>query len=487
MSISNFDQISSAFNEFNVPGDSPLRDILRKPIPTYEAAHKALQEIAACFRGEIGTQNPHLVERVTPLLNAEIDRVRRAIQVKFDSQRGTLKIPESLEMLEFPIAPDTDLSKNTPRSIECTIDGQKVYLHREMIVAFVSKKYCIDVPPAFKDLFLGRVLEGMSKEIWQKTLTPKTIVELGDLAVAGVFLGDYTDRGANDIEILTLLLCLRMENPTSVHLIRGNHEDLGMQREYSPEGTWVVWHTADLFDFYESLPLALCVTVKDQSGRSQYVHFSHGAFSPAVDLAPLFESTGSGMVVRQNPLMTERKFETGEAAEKQRRAFQRIKDIPKAATQGSAYTWSDIGSQRAPSERTLPGETALGHTLSPEDIHEYGRWAGGKSPIKAFFMGHKHIFNEWRVVRKKRPEGGQVEQKKVIATTLPVGRAGGAYSVYQEVRQGILLQAAPKVKDWTKQLAVSEGTGKDTVLRFQGTPCGMYECLRLMPVLSTIS
>jgi hypothetical protein len=304
--------------------------------------------------------------------------------VKFDSQRGTLKIPESLEMLEFPIAPDTDLSKNTPRSIECTIDGQKVYLHREMIVAFVSKKYCIDVPPAFKDLFLGRVLEGMSKEIWQKTLTPKTIVELGDLAVAGVFLGDYTDRGANDIEILTLLLCLRMENPTSVHLIRGNHEDLGMQREYSPEGTWVVWHTADLFDFYESLPLALCVTVKDQSGRSQYVHFSHGAFSPAVDLAPLFESTGSGMVVRQNPLMTERKFRN----KKEQMAFENLKEgLSEAAIQALAYTWSEVSTQRAPLGRAEEGTPEPGYKLSSEDTRNYGRYTGGGSPIKFFFHG----------------------------------------------------------------------------------------------------
>ena len=53
MCISDFSyQATSAFDEFKVPLDSPLRDILRKPIPTYEAAQQALQEIASCFKGK---------------------------------------------------------------------------------------------------------------------------------------------------------------------------------------------------------------------------------------------------------------------------------------------------------------------------------------------------------------------------------------------------------------------------------------------------
>ena len=129
-----------------------------------------------------------------------------------------------------------------------------------------------------------------------------------------------TDCGANDIEVLTLLLRLRMVNPTSVHLIRGNHEDVGMQMEYSLEGPWMSGHKEALSNCYKSMPLALCVTVKDESGGSQYVHFSHGAFSPAVYLAPLFESTSSGMVVKQKPRMTKRKFKN----EKEQMAFENL-------------------------------------------------------------------------------------------------------------------------------------------------------------------
>lgn len=42
---------------------------------------------------------------------------------------------------------------------------------------------------------------------------------------AGQLLGDFVDRGPHSLEVLALLLSLKVAYPTSIFLIRGNHED----------------------------------------------------------------------------------------------------------------------------------------------------------------------------------------------------------------------------------------------------------------------
>ena len=60
-----------------------------------------------------------------------------------------------------------------------------------------------------------------------------------------VFLGDIVDRGADSLGALTSVVKGRLEKPSSIHLLMGNHEGRGISR-FSPA------------DFWDSLPQDQC-------------------------------------------------------------------------------------------------------------------------------------------------------------------------------------------------------------------------------------
>jgi serine/threonine-protein phosphatase PP1 catalytic subunit len=47
-----------------------------------------------------------------------------------------------------------------------------------------------------------------------------------------LFLGDYVDRGKNNLETILLLLCYKLRYPENFFLLRGNHECAGITRIY---------------------------------------------------------------------------------------------------------------------------------------------------------------------------------------------------------------------------------------------------------------
>lgn len=268
-----------------------------------------------------------------------------------------------------------------------------------------------------------------------------------------VLLGDYIDRGVNDLEILSLLLAFRMENPTSVFLIRGNHEDVELSLRYTSDEWFLREHRELLSDCFETFPMSLCVASQESyttpSGiaKHQYVHFSHGLFSPA-SISSIFLDGSTGVFLQEKQPVFKPFLR---ASEKANHAFselmRKFQGIP-AALDSAGNMWSDIGEETGPSQR------GLGYVYSIEDVRLSLQSAAFRSDeLCACYRGHQHDFQEH--VCERKPESLKARYK-VVATTLAAAMSSGYFEqeMLRQNIQGVILTVRPKVSDWQKQMVL---------------------------------
>lgn len=265
-----------------------------------------------------------------------------------------------------------------------------------------------------------------------------------------IFLGDYVDRGINDIEVLTLLLTLRMENPSSIFLIRGNHEEIKTNLHYNVEPEFFHTHSKPISSCYQSFPLSVCVGTqeyidKETNPRKQFIYFCHALFSPAITLADFLQD--DTQTIRLLPSYAPFKHPPYPMTKQALTAYMRLKSEFQANTLAcnvTHCTWSDIDETPHTSSR------GAGYVFSPEQVRLYFQSnTNSKVSIEALFRGHQHKFLEWSLPNDQ-------EENHVRVTTLAPSSLKSKMPGMQSHQhiQGLLLTIQPAVKNWTKQATI---------------------------------
>lgn len=98
-----------------------------------------------------------------------------------------------------------------------------------------------------------------------------------------IFLGDYIDRGPKNIEVLTLIINLKINNPLNVFEIKGNHEDVLLssqdlaqelyQRSRSERFARKRYYSLKGY-LFKLFPSAIFLNYGE--GQDAWIHLSHG-------------------------------------------------------------------------------------------------------------------------------------------------------------------------------------------------------------------
>lgn len=263
-----------------------------------------------------------------------------------------------------------------------------------------------------------------------------------------VFLGDYTDRGKYGIEVLFTLLRLKLENPTSVWLSRGNHEDLRMVSKYGfldechakYGGRFDYKRVVKLFDV---LPAVIYV-----GSSGNFVQSCHGGLEPGYDPQQLLKARGWIGYERLGELKR-RTFQNSHASlfpdfiipGIQRMMVDFVPEDP-GTPQSIGFMWHDFtlyqlqpdlkfssdGSSRIMFGQSLT-QGILKASSSPNArvrgvirAHQHG---GGETPIMKRIIASRGVFRHWQ-----EPKQGDDE---TLATRLETGKVrpvvdGGVYT-----------------------------------------------------------
>eukprot|EP00656_Telonema_subtile_P036130 TRINITY_DN4009_c0_g1_i1.p1 TRINITY_DN4009_c0_g1~~TRINITY_DN4009_c0_g1_i1.p1 ORF type:complete len:672 (-),score=171.04 TRINITY_DN4009_c0_g1_i1:230-2245(-) len=102
-----------------------------------------------------------------------------------------------------------------------------------------------------------------------------------------IFNGDYVDRGTDGVEVIMVLCAYKVEHPESVHLNRGNHEDVLVNQSYGFQKECVCKYDKSLFgkviSVFKNLPLC-CIVGGGRQNNEKGIFVVHGGLFSSPDV-----------------------------------------------------------------------------------------------------------------------------------------------------------------------------------------------------------
>jgi len=214
-----------------------------------------------------------------------------------DARNKLNECSKAIRMDRFSAAISTD---NEPREKidPTTIEVESSYDGPHLEDGKVTEKFMVDLMEHFKSekklhkkyayMILDQVLEILKNE---KTLVSVAVPEGEHITVCGdvhgqfydlcnifaingkpsvqnpyIFNGDFVDRGSFGVETIFTLFGFKALYPEHMHLNRGNHETVNMNKMYGFEGEVIHKYSKDMMEIFTDcfrwLPLAHCIEKK---------------------------------------------------------------------------------------------------------------------------------------------------------------------------------------------------------------------------------
>lgn len=458
------------------------------------APHHAVED----YRPSVTSQRPPAPREDRPINKKTISQAGQRVRSSLNSSQGknnekALEVSNLITQFESSWDKESGTFKNIPFDQEKFIN--RITEHNQAFASgtnytthfgFIDK---VDVD-SNSQIFVRADIHGSLKSVIEnlRTLQNQGLLDENFCCRRGVhlvFLGDYMDRGAHGVHVMELLTALRMANKGQVHLIRGNHEDVSINRVYcGADGN--LRNLINLEDdrgvnlltqLYQTMPLTLYIGSQDTvSGKKEYVQFTHGLFEPHVDPAQILDGKEpyARMSVSKEIELSERikKIEVNESSNsqelldrltkktmlsageknqrrelKQKLAAKRIKHLVRESkaqrveyneNDMTAYNWADVGENRS----WIGTMGRRRWFLGAQDIKHYMRLSSAQNKVKMIFRGHEH-----------RHKHLKMNNGKALVTTLSIGNDTGheRYDTMNPHDIAYLLTTAPKAKEWTKQ------------------------------------